>query len=211
MVKSKGDLLGINKNYSIQNLEGKELVFMKFTTREKWNEESKQYESKIYYDVHFSESGAKASLFKGFGLREKGAIKMLLKNNLILENSIDPAAEARYISVNNGSYGTKEHASRIAKSNSPLVIDGNKITQDGKLIGKFIEKLIVLDSSEELKVLTVYSEGGEKIGVAEVPVVDPMEWNVQTFSDGKITGLLYESPMEKEKLFEWLIDKEYFN
>jgi len=211
MVKTKGDDFGIAKNFSIQNLEGEELVYMKYTTREKWNKEYQQYESKIYYDIIFPKSGAKASVMKGFGLGEKGAIKLLVINDLIKGNEIDPLAEARYINLNNGSYPTGEEMVSHAISISPIVIKGNAIMQDGKILGKFVERKVVLDSSEELMVLTVYSEGGEKIGVAELPVIDPIEWNVQTFADGKITGLLYESPKEKEKLFEWLIEKNYLN
>lgn len=211
MIKTKGDDLGIAKNFSIQNLQGDELVYMKYTTRQTWNKEYQQYESKIYYDIIFTKSGARASVMKGFGLGEKGAIKLLVTNNLIKDNQIDPIAEARYINLNNGSYPTGEEISSHATSISPIVVKGNEIMQDGKVLGKFIERKVVLDSSEELIVLTVYSESGEKIGVAELPVIDPMEWNVETFADGKITGLLYESPKEKERLFEWLVEKNYLN
>ena len=211
MLKTKGDDFGITKNFSIQNLKGEELVYMKYTTRQSWNKQYQKYESKIYYDINFTQSGARASVMKGFGLGEKGAIKLLVTNNLISGSEIDPVAEARYIKVHNGSYPAVNQISNQVESKSPIVINGNEIIQNGKVLGKFLERKVVLDSSEELFVLTVYSEAGEKIGVAELPVIDPIEWNVETFSDGKITGLLYESPREKERLFEWLVDKKYLN
>ena len=83
MVRTPGDLIGLNKNYSIQNLEGEELVFLKYTLREHWDREEQKNVSTIWYEITFTQSGARASIEKGLGMQKSGAMKLAFQNDLI--------------------------------------------------------------------------------------------------------------------------------
>jgi hypothetical protein len=211
MIKTSADIVGLNKHFTIQNLSGEELMFMKYAPKEHWDREEKQNVTTIYYDITFTESGASASVKKGFGLGEKGAMKLLVKNQLMKDHAIDPDAEAKYIRANSGSYPEKQVVDKNAKSDSKVIVNGDQITQDGNVFGKFIVKSIESSSSEERTLITVYSNGGEKIARIEAPVINASEWAMTTSSDGKITEFLYKSQEETEGLFKWLIDKNYLN
>lgn len=209
MIKTKADFVGINKHFTIQNLSGEELMFMKYAPREHWDREEQQTVTTVYYDITFAESGAYASVKKGFGLGEKGAMKLLMKNQLMNNHAIDPDAESKYIRANNGNYPEKQVVDKNAKSDAPVIIDGDQITRDGYIFGKFIIKSIESGSSEEKTLITIYSNAGEKIAKIEAPAVNASEWTMTTSSDGKTTDFLYKSREETEDLIKWLIDKKY--
>jgi hypothetical protein len=209
MIKTSADLLGLNKHFTIQNLQGEELMFMKFAPREHWDRENQQTVTTVYYDISFTQSGANASVKKGFGLREKGAMKLLMKHGLVKDHTIDPQAESKYIRANNGSYPKKQFVDKNAKSDSQIILNGDQITQNGNIFGKFIVKKITSSSSEERTLITIYSNAGEKIAKIEAPVVNASEWAMTTSSDGKTTEFLFKSVEETEDLFKWLINKNY--
>jgi hypothetical protein len=101
----------VKKNYNdflIQNLDGKELLFAKRATRidQRYNETLRKYvdQTFYYYIIHFTESGAEAMVIdhkKGVtkSLYQKGVIKTLFNNNVIIANEIDPVAESRYTRI----------------------------------------------------------------------------------------------------------------
>lgn len=205
MVRTPGDLIGLNKNYSIQNLEGEELVFLKYTLREHWDREEQKNVSTIWYEITFTQSGARASIEKGLGMQKSGAMKLAFQNDLIKDGKIDPEAEARFIHLFHGSYPT----SAPYESHAKVVLNGNEILQEGNLIGKFLVKTITSPEMIEMMVLSVYSADGVKIAEAEAPTTNAMEWAVVTLVDEKTYGFLYNAPNEKENLFDWLIDNNY--
>ncbi len=209
MIKTNADFVGINKHFTIQNLSGEELMFMKYTPKEHWDREEQQNVTTIYYDIMFTESGATASVKKGFGLGEKGAMKLFIKNQLMKNHAIDPHAEAKYIRANNGNYPEKQVVDKNAKSDAPVILNGDQITLDGNIFGKYIIKSIESSSSEERTLITIYSNAGEKIAKIEAPVLNASEWTMTTSSDGKTTEFLYKSREETEELIKWLIDKKY--
>ena len=132
-------------------------------------------------------------------------VKIFLKNKLINDGVFDPLAEEQYINRLGGRYPSPVP---IYLSESPIVIQDNLISIDGKVIGKFIEKN--LDSTEGNVVISVYEiTHNEKVAEATRSAKDPVEWYVKTNSNDDTTSILYESPEEKEKLFKWLVQKQY--
>jgi len=201
LVKTKvggGDLF--SNNFSFQSLSGTELIYMKYHTRERQvrNEKTGKWEthSYPYYVVNFINSGASVTLPEN-SLGEKGAMKIVVENNLIKDDAIDPVAEERYVKVNNGRAGAPKNE---------VAINGEQITLDGKVIGKLLPKST---QGSDTMIFSIYNISGEKVAEAEAPVVNPSEWTVKTLSDSKTTSILYESTGAYEKLCKWCIDKQY--
>jgi hypothetical protein len=232
--KSAGVLI---YDYSVRNMSGTELIFFKVLLRDTYG--TRTYTAygqgqEIYYEINFIASGGKAEMDHKSG---KGLAKMVVENNLIKNNAIDYEAERRFMQVYHGHYPSSEapvsnnsapvvvninnappqaSTEQIApppappKSKSPVTINGNEIIRDNNVIGKFREETTSSTYSEKQLLITVYSEAGDKIAEASAPVASPKEWYIKTFSDGKNFSILYDSPGEREKLFRYLADKNYF-
>lgn len=205
MIKTKA--WAIFNNFTIQNLSGVDLATFNYRTKttRKWDEKKRKYVegSTVYYTVDFAESGGHAAINEQ--LSKKMVVKIFLKNNLIKDGVIDPLAEKQYINRLGGRYPM---AIPIHESKSPVVINDNLISIDGKIVGKFIEKYS--DDTEDKILISVYeTKHNEKVAEAITSADDPIEWDVKTMSDDKSTSIMYDSPEEKEKLFKWLIQKKY--
>jgi hypothetical protein len=213
MYRKKGDMLGINKNFDIQSLEGEKLIFFKFytktrvtgrrydNTRNRWvNEE----ESTIWYEITFIPSGNKVNMKRSMGLSAKGVLKLLQNNRLIKDNKINPEGETNFININNGS--VKE---QVAVAVAPIIVRDNEIFRDDEILGQFTEKKSQSEDAQQVTKLNIYSSSGEKIAIAERAIENPEEWLVTTPSDDKTTEILYDADQDKEGLFEWLVDKGY--
>jgi hypothetical protein len=205
IIKTKAWL--VYNNFTIQNLSGVDLATFKYRTKtsQKWDDNKGKYveESTIYYTVDFTGSGAHANIYEQLGY--KMVIKILLKNNLIKDDAIDPIAERKYI---NKMYGSYPQAIPPYLSNSPIILEGDLITIDGKTLGKFIEKYS--DTTKTTLVISIYDRiHNEKIAEAKAPSYEPVEWEVYTETDDKSSSILYTAPEAKEKLFKWLVSKQY--
>jgi hypothetical protein len=71
---------------------------MKFKTEKRYNRQTGQNETKVYYDITFIGTGQQVR--RNGSLGERGAMKIVVKNKLIKDNNIDPSAEKRYININ---------------------------------------------------------------------------------------------------------------
>jgi hypothetical protein len=213
MYRKKGDMLGINKNFDIQSLEGEKLIFFKFytttrftgrrydNTRNRWvNEE----EATIWYEITFVPTGNKVNMKRSMGLSAKGVLKLLQNNRLIKDNEINPEGEANFIKINNGR--VKE---QVALAVAPIIVRENEIFRDDEVLGQFTEKKSQPEDAQQVTKLNIYSSSGEKIAIAERAIENPEEWLVTTPSDDKTTEILYDADQEKEGLFEWLVEKGY--
>jgi hypothetical protein len=213
MYRKKGDMLGINKNFDIQSLEGEKLIFFKFytktrvtgrrydNTRNRWvNEE----ESTIWYEITFIPSGNKVNMKRSMGLSAKGVLKLLQNNRLIKDNKINPEGETNFININNGSV-----KKQVAVAVAPIIVRDNEIFRDDEILGQFTEKKSQSEDAQQVTKLNIYSSSGEKIAIAERAIENPEEWLVTTPSDDKTTEILYDADQDKEGLFEWLVDKGY--
>ena len=86
--------LGINKNFTITNLEGKELVYIAFKQEDIYDAWGNKKETKSFYLITFLESNKSAR--KNGTMTASGAAKLIAKNNLILEGEIDSEAEKKF-------------------------------------------------------------------------------------------------------------------
>ncbi|MFT5725436.1 MAG: hypothetical protein ACI9JN_002561 [Bacteroidia bacterium] len=204
LVKTKFNAVGLIKNYSIQNQDGEELIFFKYRSYEVWNSSERKYVSKPAYDITFINGLGRVYYKKQFTL--KSVMKLLIKNNLIKNDKIDPEAEKRFISVNHGRQGSNKEV-KVEVSN--ITISNNDIINEGNKLGKFTEKIKTNDAGIEQTFIIVYSNNGEKIATAIADVENPSEWTVLTTKDNKTTEILYDSSSSKEKLFSWMISKKY--
>jgi hypothetical protein len=87
--------LGINKNFTISNLEGDELIYMVFKQRSTYpNGPYGKEELKPYYQMTFLESNRSSN--RNGTMSVSGAAKIVAKNDLIKDGKIDAAAEKKF-------------------------------------------------------------------------------------------------------------------
>ena len=87
--------LGINKNFTISNLEGDELIYMVFKQRSTYpNGIYGKEELKPYYQMTFLESNKSSN--RNGTITASVAAKIVAKNNLIIDGKIDSAAEKKF-------------------------------------------------------------------------------------------------------------------
>jgi hypothetical protein len=87
--------IGLNKNYTITNLDGDELIYMVFSQENVYNKYGqKTDEVKSFYKINFLGSGESSR--KKSTMTAKSAAKLLVKNKLILDGKIDPEAEKKF-------------------------------------------------------------------------------------------------------------------
>ena len=86
--------LGINKNFIITNLDGEELIYMVFTQQDIYDARGQKTKTESYYVINFLESGKSSR--KNGTLSGSGAAKLVVKNKLIINGEISPAAEKKF-------------------------------------------------------------------------------------------------------------------
>jgi hypothetical protein len=87
--------LGVNKNFTISNLDGEELIYMVFTQRDIYDSYGRKTDKKeVYYVINFIGSG-RSSRIKGT-MGAAGASRLVAKNNLIVDDKIDPDVERKF-------------------------------------------------------------------------------------------------------------------
>lgn len=235
-IMKKQNVGPMRNDFVVSGLSGTELIYFKSILR-RWTGTGFKFgqNEELFYEANFIATGSKAELKHYTG---NGFAKLIVENNLIKANAIDPESEKRFILLNNGtmpsttktnssdkspsvivninnnignSSETKSNESitSTTKSKSPVTLNGNKIMRDDKVIGKFKQDTTTSNYSQKSIIVTIYSEGGEKVAEASVPVLNPEEWNVKILSENKSYSIFYDSPNEKENLFKWLADKNY--
>jgi hypothetical protein len=192
--KTSGGNLGMAKNFSVLNKAGDQLIFMKFTPRT-----NSDNETSYWYEVSFPESGSWLWVSKSIaGISTKGAIKFMIKNELIKDGELDWEMTKRYLQNNNGKIGRPKSWEPSALQVS--IVD-NEIIQDGQLIGKVIEK-----HTETDRIYHVYDVSGAKVMVARIEKQDPMEWTL-TSAEGKTYTVLYEGEQDGIKILTYMASK----
>lgn len=198
--KTSGGNAGLSKNYSIQNKEGDELIFMKFEPREIYNRENGSNETSYWYRISFTETGSwhwKSNSILGMSIN--GAIKILTKNELIKGGNLNWDMAKRYLQNNQGQIVTPK-----AKGPSDSLVMVNvddEILQEGTVIGKVIENHNDID-----RVYHVYNNTGAKVMVAKVTKLDPFEW-VLTNPKGESYNIIYEDDVDCVKILTHLASK----
>lgn len=231
-IMKKKNVGSLRNDYAVSSLSNVELLYFKtelhkYSPYRGWMFGGNPFmygKDELYYKVAFIGTGSEANLRHQ---NAKGFAKMIVESNLIKDNLIDPVSEKRFILLNNGHTPEQNKtavdisvnqtsdpiavttAPSTSKSKSPVVIAGNQILRDGNTIGKFRQDTTSSAYVQKVLIVTVYSEAGEKVAEASVPLAKPLEWSVKIQSNSKIVTVMYDAPDEREKLFRWLADKNY--
>ena len=194
MEKMSGGNLGMAKNYSFSNEEGDELIFMKFTPRT-----NDKNETSYWYEISFPGSGSWLLVSTSIaGMGKKGAMKKLVKHELIKNGDLDWNMAKRYLQRHHGTIGIP---SVKEPSKSPVTVVSNEIYQDGEIIGKVIER-----HTETERIYHVYNISGDKVMVASLAKKDPMEWTL-TSNKGDTFNVLYEGEQDGLKILTYMASK----
>ena len=133
MEKMSGGNMGMAKNFSIQNKEGDELLFMRFTPRTSSNNETS-----YWYRMTFNESGSWFWLSKSItGMSTIGAMNFLIKNELIHDGNLDKKKTKQIVQRHNGKLG---YFKPDAPSQTTVKLVDNDIFQNDVLIGKALKR-----------------------------------------------------------------------
>jgi hypothetical protein len=229
----------MRSDFIVSSLSGTELLYFKSKVLP-WTGTGFKFnrEEELVYESNFMATGSKADVTQaignGFNIGKR-FVELVVENNLIKGNSIDPEAEKRFIQLNNGTmpYNSNEAnktpavvvninnnngvtsdnnstpTTSIPKSSSAISITKNQIIRDSNIIGKFRQDTTSSSYSQKTVVITIYSAIGEKIAEASTPVANPQEWSIKILSENKTFNILYDSPNERENLFKWFADKRY--
>jgi hypothetical protein len=91
----------------------------------------------------------------------------------------------------------------------PIKLAADSILQGVRCIGKFQDEMVTDTILQKIRVITVYKNTEEQVAKASVSAKAPTTWTVQTMTDGKVSTLPYQSPGELQRLFRWLVEKDY--
>jgi hypothetical protein len=128
----------------------------------------------------------------------KGAIKILVKNELIKNGSLDWGMTMRYLQNNDG---TIKFLKSKEQSKSTVTVVNNEIYQDGEIIGKVIERQTDIE-----RIYHVYNVSGDKVMVASLAKEDPMEWNLTSIK-GDTYNVIYEGDQDGTKILTYMASK----
>lgn len=202
LVRLKANFINTQKNFSLQNLEGEEFLFVKYFHKTRYNRETRQEEKQLWFRFTFIESGGQVEFKRTMGLTANGLLKFLDKKQLLMENgSIDANNLEDFIMKNNGNYLTKKNI----VSHSTVTVKDGKIYQDEKFLGKFIDAPNEID-----RVYHVYNRTGEKICMATIPKIDPIEWSLKK-PDGANYTIIYEGQGDGIQLLTYLAIEGWFD
>jgi len=195
MKKMSGGNLGLSKNFSVENKEGDQLIFLKFTPRTDSKEETTSY----WYRVTFPETGSWFWLSNWMGgMSTKGAMKLMMKNGLIKDGNLDWKKTQQLVQRHNGRIGYPQQA---GPSQSSVILVDNDIYRDDVLIGKVLER-----DTDTARVYHVYDSSGSKIMVASLPKENPLEWELKTIK-GAVHHVVYEGEEDGIKILTYMAMK----
>lgn len=157
-------------------------------------EESTSYRIKVF----FTKTGSYVNFSTTpLGMGSKGVMKKLVQNELINEGKLDWEKAVMFIQGNGGRL--VEKAKKIMPpSDTPVIVKGREVYQDGVLIGKVNKRVM-----EEIYVYNIYSVEGLKVMTAKIEAEDPFEW-VLLNNNGVESTILYEDDPEGIKLLTYL-------
>ena len=87
--------MGVNKNFTITNMNDEELIYMVFNTQARRDAYGRKTgETDTWYTINFLESGRHST--RQGTMNGKGAVKLVVKNELIENGKIDAEAENKF-------------------------------------------------------------------------------------------------------------------
>jgi hypothetical protein len=204
----------MNNDFSLQNLDHKELAYLKYTPVERYRNGSTSTEDQ--YLMVFTETGNQCML-TGFGLL-MGTIKPMAKQivaaNLVQNGSVSMNEERKFVNLHNGQFVsatpvvTAQKAIVISNNDGPKNIPPADISLKNSSIYNHSELVGVFKRVEEEgnTVVTIYNMTDALIARAtHTNGNESADWNVAW--DGRTATILYNSDAPLEKLFKYLVEK----
>ena len=200
----------IESDYSLQNLQQKELAYLKLT----------KYGNQVNYFMVFTKTGNQCTL-TGFGT--VGVIKHMSKiiagANLVQGDAVSEEEERKFVILHNGSFvkdqntpaaAAQEKVIPVATTDkhtgagpADISIKEGKIYNNSEMVGVFKQS-----SDNGLTVINVYNNNDAMVCKAtHLDGDNNADWNL--ILDGKAVTLLYNPATPLEKLFKYLAEKGY--
>ena len=206
----------MNNDYSLQNLEHKELAYLKYTPVERYRSNGTTSNDDEYLMV-FTQTGNQCTL-TGFGMI-MGTIKPMAKKiaaaNLVQNGEVSSIEERKFITLHKGSFVNTPVPAQTAKL--PTVISNNEgpkniapadISLKNSSIYNHSELVGVFKRVEEEgnTVITIYNPTDALIARATHPTANEnADWSVSW--DGHTSTILFNPDAPLEKLFKYLVEK----
>lgn len=221
------------KGYSVYNLGGDELIYVK----KEVYDDPKSTVKQLYYAFNFLESGDVAEID---GSIEKDQIaRFIVKNNLIEDEIVNPTAMKKLVQV----FGTKiservnkMSASTPTQSNNPGDYYANKYAgigaqkaATGNKYGNVVNAYIIggkvkINTTEVgtvreeqkaegggiIKRKYFYDKGGNLVAEATCEGINCQEWEVKTPSDKNTDIVSTQMGQEAQKIAVWLAKMGYY-
>jgi hypothetical protein len=211
--------LGVS-DYSLQNLEKKELASFSPIKGDVYNNITHRYDETTYLQIVFSKTGNSAVIkeLNAFGV-QKSLAKTVAKALLVKDNDIDAEAERNFIVKLKGVFLKDPNAPQInvtvnapptnASTNTPpsvpadISIKANNIYNNSELAGSFKKSI----SADSVLTIITYNKKDEKVATATYTYKNPdADWVVM-FADGVKSSVLYNTNTPLEKLFKYFWEK----
>ncbi len=95
--RTSAEIMPLNKNFLFTDLNGNELIYMKLKKIKRLNPTGRLIEEKTGYEIFFLETETDNTAFLGYVFGTNRAIKLVLRNNLIEDGTINPEAKDDFL------------------------------------------------------------------------------------------------------------------
>jgi hypothetical protein len=209
----------LSKDLRLENINHKELAYIR-------SENIQEGQTRQYMTFTFSATGnyCDASDYISFNT-SKTLAKAIVAARLIVNDEISEDAERKFIVMHKGSFLKDPNAPKPAEVNvtvnnntaaagsgtpaapaqpADILIKENRIYNSSELVGSFKKSV-----SGTLDVISVYSKDDTKVADAKHVANDNnADWDI-VLADGKKVTVLYNATTPLEKLFKYLVEKNY--
>lgn len=204
-------------DYALENLDGKELAYLKAEEGQKWNNTTDKYETTTFYGITFSQSGNYCQIrnYNSFSV-VKSLAREIAAARLVQNGVISPEAEQKFVVMHNGSFLKdpnaapavvvnvgSQPAAPAAAAPANISVSGEKIYNHDELIGNFRRK-----NEQGYTILDIYSRDDYKVATARHKDNSDEDWEVQLDNGSKISLRYYEKDSE-QRLVKFLAEKGY--
>ncbi|MBK9192650.1 MAG: hypothetical protein IPM77_14770 [Crocinitomicaceae bacterium] len=209
------EVLG-NKEFSVQSFDKKEHIYIKTDCVPNPTDPAKK---DCFWLFLFMQSGSTGEVNGAFA---SGLPKIIVENNLITNNTINPDGEKRFLML---------YPQKLSKPVAPVMtvnvvynetafpmverdrtadisVYGTTIKQDFKEIGYYTEDSEAT-GGKVVKTITIYLPGGVKVATATYELASTELFQVYTEKDGKIMHVEVNPAKRMEQLCMFLVQRMY--
>lgn len=209
-------------DYALENLDGKELAYLKAEEGENWNNATRSYEKSTFYGITFTQSGNYCQIRDYNSLSViKSLAKEIAAARLVQNGAISPEAEQKFVVMHKGQFLLDPNATpavvvNVGNGQTPVAaeptiprpvtsanvsLSGEKIYNNDELIGNFRRK-----NEEGFTVLAIYSRDDNKVATARHKENSDEDWEV-VLSNGSKISLRYYAKDGEQRLLKYLVEK----